>query len=61
MDNKRWCELERDGNARLTQEELAQGWHFCPDWDFMVVGPGMDAIESCTCQLPVSQDLFDPL
>ena len=35
---------------KLTDEEIRQGYHFCPDWDFMVVGPEDSEISGCTCQ-----------
>lgn len=39
--------------AGLTSEESAAGWHFCPDWDQMLVGPGMPEYEvCCTCEKP---------
>ncbi len=31
--DKRYWELQRSADVRLTKEELAQGWHFCPDFD----------------------------
>lgn len=27
-----------------------QGWHFCADWDFMLVGPVDPEWECCTCE-----------
>lgn len=29
------------GEERLSQEEMSKGWHFCYEWDFMLIGPGM--------------------
>jgi hypothetical protein len=37
MTPARAAELENDMDAWLTAEELADGWHFCPDWDGMLV------------------------
>ena len=48
MDNERYMELERKGLG-LTKEEQELGWHWCDDWDLMLVGPGMPAQESCVC------------
>jgi hypothetical protein len=28
--------------AVLTLEETSQGWHFCPEWDGLLVGPESD-------------------
>lgn len=36
-------------NLKLTPEELQLGWHFCWDWDGLLVGPGMGELDSCTC------------
>jgi hypothetical protein len=38
MNKLRYNELMR-GTASLTQDEVTQGWHFCPDWDFLLIGP----------------------
>lgn len=54
MTPRRAYELETDMNAKLTPEEMAAGWHFCPDWDGMLVD--MNDIEgegaACLCKLP---------
>jgi hypothetical protein len=60
MTPSRYQELmENDGfpaddSARkeLTAEEIAAGWHWCLDFDGLLVGPGMGELEHCTC--------FDP-
>lgn len=49
MNNERYIELERSNSLPLTEEEIKKGWHWCGDWDYMLVGPGMAAVESCTC------------
>lgn len=39
-------------NARgvgITPDEYTLGWHFCPDWDDLLVGPGTLEAEACTC------------
>ncbi len=36
-------------DAQLTEQEIAEGWHFCFDWDGLLVGPGMPEAESCYC------------
>ena len=48
MDEARRARLER-GEGSLTQEEQEQGWHFCHDWDGMLIGPGWDEMEVCLC------------
>lgn len=33
----------------LTPEELALGWHWCAEWDGLLVGPSMRETEACSC------------
>lgn len=35
--------------SRLTQSEIDEGWHFCIEWDFMLIGPGMPEYD-ITCR-----------
>ncbi len=50
MEKERYKELSEDKYAYLTSSEVDQGWHFCRDWDFMLVGPEMKPeLETCTC------------
>jgi len=48
MKNKRYNELMYDLGAKLTDEEISEGWHFCAEWDGLLIGPGMPGLESCT-------------
>ena len=51
MKHERYTELMNNYHkAKLTEVEIAQGWHFCPDWDGLLIGPGMDELEDCTCK-----------
>ena len=53
MNRDRWLYLETNPLGKLTQEEIAEGWHFCYDWDGLLIGPGMREYEEhCTCNLP---------
>ena len=36
MDTQRYVELD-SGLANLTYVEIENGWHFCPDWDDMLI------------------------
>jgi hypothetical protein len=37
-------------NLALTDDEIEQGWHWCADYDFLLVGPGMEAEQAaCNC------------
>lgn len=57
MNHARWLKLMNttwhkpitDDMENLTQEEIDQGWHFCPDWDDLLIGPGMEEIKFCEC------------
>jgi hypothetical protein len=54
-------ELETVGGLP-TQEEHDQGWHYCQDWDQLLVGPGMPAeLSCCTCaQVHSDGTVFKP-
>lgn len=60
MSVKRWNELSK-GEAKLSQEEFKKGWHFCPEWDYALIGPGMKETQACSCfkspqQCPTCED-----
>ena len=47
MIDARYSALMRDDNLPLTAEEIAAGWHFCAEWDGLLIGPGMFEYEQC--------------
>lgn len=49
MTDERYEQLmERDGT--LSAEEMAEGWHWCWEFDGLLVGPGMElCLEVCRC------------
>lgn len=50
MTDQRYNELMEDMDKNLTNEEIEEGWHFCWEWDGLLVGPGMeDELEPCHC------------
>lgn len=51
MSDARWMALERDPTLKLTPEEIASGWHFCPDWDGMLIHKLNPEFEACNCTL----------
>jgi hypothetical protein len=51
MTPERWLELERDQNSRVTHGEIADGWHFCPEWDGLLIGPEMGEFQCCLCDM----------
>lgn len=48
MSSERWHELMWE-QSELTTEEIVQGWHFCWEFDGLLVGPDMTEQEFCTC------------
>jgi hypothetical protein len=55
MTPQRARELELDMDAKLTPAELADGWHFCPDWDGMLVNKNDTEGEGRACLCPKDQ------
>jgi hypothetical protein len=53
MTEDRYQALMRDDSLRLEPEEIREGWHFCLDWDGLLIGPGMPELECCVCFDPV--------
>ena len=50
MTDGRYNALMDDDESELTENEIAEGWHFCFDWDGLLVGPEMVCEwECCTC------------
>ena len=49
MKNERWTYLMKNDDASLTKEECEHGWHFCPEWDGLLIGPGMGELDCCKC------------
>ena len=51
MHYTRYAELMNNEKAKLSKKERELGWHFCTDWDGLLVGPGMEEEEHCLCGL----------
>ena len=49
MDDKRYDELMNNKDTQLTDEEYEAGWHWCLDWDGLLIGPGWPEMDSCWC------------
>lgn len=50
MRIKRWAALQDNKGLELTDKEVERGWHFCPDWDDLLVGPSMPMeLSVCRC------------
>jgi hypothetical protein len=52
MTPKRYKEIQL--GAKLSQEEFKKGWHYCPAWNYLLIGPGMQEMKSCPCFKPPS-------
>lgn len=48
MNNERY-KLLMESEELLTADEIALGWHFCNEFDGLLVGPGMDELNYCSC------------
>jgi hypothetical protein len=55
----RWREVMNDESKQLTSEEKEAGWHFCGEFDGLLVGPAEDAEwDCCTCFTQEEKDAF---
>lgn len=52
MKESRWTQLMNDDKEPLLPSEIAIGWHFCNDYDGLLVGPTMGEWHTCTCFRP---------
>lgn len=50
MNRERWNLLMTTDSEKLSDDEISQGWHFCDDWDGLLIGPGMGEMEACECR-----------
>ncbi len=49
MTAQRHRELESTQTDDLTPEEAKAGWHFCPDWDYMLIHKFDPEMVGCCC------------
>ena len=60
-NDQRYRALERAG-CGITDEEARKGWHFCDEWDGMLLHPSMEAEwESCACFTPETKARYESL
>lgn len=52
MTSARYMELSGDMDLSLTPEEFAAGWHFCNDWDGLLIHASDPEAEACLCARP---------
>lgn len=38
-----------DDTLSLTEDEIAAGWHWCNEFDGLLVGPGCGELHACSC------------
>lgn len=50
MTPERYKELQIT-DAKLTQQEINEGWHFCLEWDDMLCHPDMPEAKICGCEV----------
>ena len=48
MDRERYIRIQ-NGAEDLTPEEVEDGWHFCPEWDDMLIHADDDEFQCCPC------------
>lgn len=36
-------------HSRLTKKEITKGWHWCVEFDGLLVGPEMGELQFCSC------------
>jgi hypothetical protein len=53
IDRKR--ELTYNNDAPFTEHEINQGYHACPEWDGLVIGPEDPEFECCECNIIVTE------
>lgn len=49
MSLNRWKELMDDESKELTSDEQQKGWHFCTEWDGLLIHPSDEESRSCKC------------
>ena len=52
MTDERYRQLSDDENVQITHEEFMEGWHYCQEFDGLLVGKGMGEEDCCTCSFP---------
>lgn len=50
MTKQRYHELMSNFELELTQEEVDEGWHFCNDWDGLLICKDWPESECCYCK-----------
>lgn len=48
MTRERYTELVQNVGLTLTQDEVKAGWHFCYDWDWMLIHTSWEEFQDCS-------------
>ena len=59
MSHNRYMELSNDLALHLTKAEYDAGWHFCFDWDGMLIHKDWPEADCCTCRKAMSSPQGD--
>jgi hypothetical protein len=43
--------MENSDFDALSPEEISQGWHYCYNWEGLLIGPGSSEMNSCKCMV----------
>lgn len=49
MTPERYKQLSSPTSDNLSEAELLEGWHFCPEWDFLLSNMKDADSEPCSC------------
>lgn len=49
MTPERYKQLTDTDDYQLTPDEIALGWHWCNEFDGLLVGPGSHELKFCKC------------
>jgi len=47
MKKSRYIQLDKDVELHLTAEEIKEGWHFCMEWDGLLIHETWVEHEAC--------------
>lgn len=50
MENARYEQLLSNPKMTLTEDEVKEGWHFCLNWDGMLLHPEDREMQCCHCK-----------
>lgn len=51
MTKERYNFLSNDEQGvELTEEEIKEGWHYCSEFDFLLIHPSHEEYKYCLCE-----------